>query len=100
MYKKTKIRVHPNIKKQFDSGYQGAQKLHTNTELPIKASKKHLLTKEQKQSNRKLAKERIYIEYVNSKFKVFKLLENRFRSHSRFGLRVTLIACFINASAS
>ena len=100
LYKNAKIRVHPNIKKQFDSGYQGVQKLHTNTELPTKASKKHPLTKEQKRSNRKLAKERVYVEHSNSKFKVFNLLENRFRSHSRFGLRVTLIACFINASAA
>lgn len=98
LYKNTKVRVHPNIKKQYDSGYQGAQKLHTNTELPTKASKKHPLTKEQKRSNRKLAKERIYVEHTNAKLKVFNLLENRYRSHSRFGLRVTLIACFVNAN--
>jgi len=67
--------------------------------LSTKVSKKHPLTKEQKCSNRKLAKERVYIEHVNSKFKVFNLLENRFRSHSCFGLSVTLIVCFINAFA-
>jgi len=98
LYKKTKLRIHPNIKQQCDSGYQGAQKMHKNTELPIKSSKKHPLIKESKQKNRKLAKERVYIEHTNCQCKVFKLLKNHYRSHSRFGLRATLIATFVNAN--
>lgn len=100
LYKKTKIRIHPNIKQQVDSGYQGSQKLHHNTELPVKSSKHKPLTKQNKQDNRKLAKERVYIEHTNGKCKVFKLLKNHYRSHSRYGLRVTLIASFVNANAA
>ena len=100
LYKKTKLKIHPDIKQKVDSGYQGAQKLHCNTDLPKKASKNHKLTKEEKRQNRLLSKKRVFIEHSNAKCKVFKLLENRYRSHSRFALRVTLIACFINANAA
>ena len=100
LYKKTKLRIHKNITQKTDSGYQGAQKLHTNTALPIKSSKLKPLTKESKQKNRKLAKERVYIEHTNKQCKVFKLLKNHYRSHSRFGLRATLIATFVNANAA
>lgn len=100
VYKRTKLHIHPNIKQQADSGYQGAQHAHTNTEIPIKKSKNKPLTKQQKKANRQLAKERIYIEHTNAKLKVFKLLENRYRSHSRFGLRATLMAAFVNANAA
>jgi DDE superfamily endonuclease len=100
LYKKTQLRIHPNIKQKVDSGYLGADKIHENTDLPKKNTKKIKLTKEQKKSNRKLAKERVPIEHTNAKCKVFKLLENRYRSHSRFGLRVTLITSFINANVA
>jgi|APCry1669189204_1035204.scaffolds.fasta_scaffold41201_1 DDE superfamily endonuclease/Helix-turn-helix of DDE superfamily endonuclease len=100
LYKKSKLNIHPNIKQKLDSGYQGAQKIHENSELPVKASKYHKLTKEEKKQNRLLSQKRVFIEHTNAKCKVFKLLENRYRSHSRLGLRATLIACFINANAA
>jgi hypothetical protein len=100
LYKKSKLRIHPNIKQKADSGYQGSQKLHNNTDIPTKSSKKHKLTKEEKQRNRELSQKRVFIEHTNAKYKVFNLLENKYRSHSRFGLRATLIACFINANAA
>jgi len=100
LYKKSKLRIHPNIKQKLDSGYQGAQKEHANTEKPIKSSKNHKLTKEEKKQNRKLSQKRVFIEHINAKCKVFNLLENKYRSHSRFGLRATLIACFINANVA
>ncbi len=100
LYKKTQLHIHPNIKVKVDSGYQGTQKLHQNTDLPQKKSKKKPLSKTQKQQNRKFAKERIYVEHANAKLKVFKLLKNHYRSHSRFGLRATLIAAFVNLNAA
>ena len=100
LYKKSGLHLHPNIKQMLDSGYQGAQKIHENTNLPIKASKNHKLTKAEKQQNRTLSQKRVIIEHTNAKCKVFNLLENKYRSHSRFALRVTLIACIINAYAA
>ena len=98
LYKKTKLRIHPKIKQKVDSGYQGAKKMHENTDLPQKGSKNKPLSKEQKKSNRVLARERVYIEHTNCQCKVFKLLKNHYRSHNRFGLRATLIATFVNAN--
>ena len=43
-----KTSIHPSIKVLADSGYQGLQKIHTNSQLPKKNSKKNPLTKEQK----------------------------------------------------
>lgn len=98
LYKNSKLHIHPDIKQKTDSGYQGSKKIHPNTDNPIKGSKNHKLTKEEKKQNRELAKQRVFIEHTNAKCKVFKLMENRYRSHSRMGLRFTLIACFVNAN--
>jgi hypothetical protein len=100
LYKKTKLRIHPDIIQKTDSGYLGADKIHPNTQLPKKNSKHHKLTKTEKKENRQLAKQRVPIEHENAKLKVFKIAQNHYRSHSRFGLRITLIATFINANDS
>ncbi len=47
-----------------DTGYQGLQKIHTNSELPKKKSKKNALTKEDKKNNRSLASDRVLNENV------------------------------------
>ena len=98
LYKKSKIRIHPNINQKTDSGYQGIQKEHNNSDLPKKASKKHPLTKQQKQQNRQLAAERVENEHVIGKLKIFNILENRYRNRSKFGKRFTLIAGIYNAN--
>jgi hypothetical protein len=46
-----------------DTGYQGLQKIHTKSQLPTKKTKKIPLTKEDKQSNRKLSSLRVLNEY-------------------------------------
>ena len=50
LYKKTQLRIHPNINQKIDSGYLGVHKLHTNTDLPKRNTKKIKLTKQQKKS--------------------------------------------------
>jgi hypothetical protein len=97
LYKQSKLRIHPQIKLKTDSGYLGIKRLHPNSELPQKNTKFKKLTKQQKRHNRQLARERIGNEHVIGKLKIFKLLENRYRNHSRFGLRFTLIAGIYNA---
>ena len=100
LYKKTKLRIHPNIQATIDAGYVGIKKIHANSEHPKKSTKLHKLTKEDKKYNRELAKQRISIEHQNAKLKVFKLAAHHYRSHSRFELRITLIATLINANAA
>jgi len=58
------VRLQKDTKAVFDSDYQGAQKEHANTVLPLKKPKGGKLTKAQKQFNKLVAQERIANENV------------------------------------
>jgi len=82
---------------QLDSGYQGVLKFHANSETPKKKPKGGELTAEEKIENKRLSQERILIENVNAKIKVFKIVANKYRNRrKRFGLRMALICAIIN----
>ena len=85
---------------QLDSGYQGILKLHIKSETPKKKPKGGELTAEEKAENKRLSQERILIENVNAKVKVFKIVANKYRNRrKRFGLRMALICGIINFEA-
>jgi len=85
------------VKVITDSGYQGLQKIHINSELPKKKSKKHPLTKEDKKNNKKLASDRVANENVIGMLKRFKIIADKYRNRrKRFGLRFNLIAGLYN----
>jgi hypothetical protein len=80
-----------------DSGYQGMQKLHANTELPIKRSKNKVLTAVEKQHNKAVASKRAPNEMVIGRLKRFKIFSTRYKNRrKRFGLRFNLIAGIYN----
>lgn len=80
-----------------DSGYQGIAKLYPQAQTPIKSSKNHKLSKEEKEFNRHLSSQRMLVENILAKFKVFKVLSSCYRNHlKRLGLRFNLIAGIIN----
>ena len=92
---KTKFRSNKNVK--MDSGYQGHQKVHSNTDLPVKKTKKLPLTKEQKLTNKNQASMRVVVEHVIGSIKKFKILNSRYRNRrKRFGLRFNLICGIYN----
>jgi len=91
------VHIHPNTMAQTDSGYQGINKYHSNSELPYKCSKKRELTKEQKKHNHIVSSSRVQVEHVIREIKVFRILGERYRNRrKRFGLRVNLIAGIYN----
>ena len=95
--KKVRRKVHNAIRINGDSGFQGICDYHKNSETPKKTSKKNPLTKEEKANNRRLAKERILVEHINRKIKVFKILGLRYRNRrKRYGLRSNLICGICN----
>ncbi|MBI3211602.1 MAG: hypothetical protein HYZ47_02820, partial [Simkania negevensis] len=55
------------------------QKIHAKVALPKKRSKKHPLSKEDKQNNTTLAKERVLVENVIGILKRFKIISDRYR---------------------
>jgi hypothetical protein len=91
----------PIIKKdtlvQGDTGYQGIQKVHQNSNIPFKRKRNIKLSKEEKLHNRNLSSKRIFVEHVIGRLKRFKVLSERYRNRrSRFGLRFNLIAGIYN----
>ncbi len=68
--------------------YLGIQKIHNNSELPKKKSKKNPLTKNDKKNNCRLAGERVLNENVIGMLKRFKIIADKYRNRrKRFGLR-------------
>lgn len=97
LFKNSKSAINKAIKAKLDSGYQGICKIHANSEIPKKKTKKEPLSEKDKQQNKRLSSERIYIEHINRKIKRFKILSIRYRSHRKYhGLRVSLICGLYN----
>jgi transposase len=102
LYKNTiGSKVRSNIQIKADSGYQGILKFHQNSLIPVKKSKKNPLTLEDKAFNRKLSGERILVENINAKIKVFRCMSSRYRNRrKRHGLRMSLICGILNFELS
>lgn len=97
LFKESGVHIHPEIKTLTDTGYQGINKIHPNSELPKKKTKKNPLTKEDKRKNRELSSERVVNENVIGMIKRFKIVSDRYRNRrKRFGLRFNLIAAIYN----
>ena len=95
--KESKVKIHPEIKKMADAGYQGLDRLYENSQTPKKNSKKHPLTKEEKRENRALAKVRIFIEHVNRRCKIFRIAKEVYRGkHKNYGKTWNVIAALVN----
>ncbi len=97
LFKESGVHIHPKIKSLTDTGYQGLHKIHPNSSLPKKKTKKRPLTKEEKKRNRELSSERVLNENVIGKVKRFKIVADRYRNRRRrFGLRFNLISGIYN----
>ncbi len=97
LFKESKIRILANAKILVDTGYQGIVRIHANSELPKKRSKKYPLTKADKQNNHRIASERVANEQVIGVLKRFRIIAERYRNRRcRFGLRWNLIAGIYN----
>ncbi len=81
----------------MDTGFQGLQKVHGNTEIPKKRSQKNPLTKEDIRYNRRILSERVIVENVIREPKIFRINAEIYRNRrKKFGLRLNLIAALHN----
>jgi hypothetical protein len=97
LFKESGCHMSAGLKAQTDSGYQGIQQMHGNSEHPKKRSKKQPLTKGDRKNNRRIASERMLNEHVIGALKRFKILADRYRNRRRrFGLRMNLISGIYN----
>lgn len=101
LFQASGVHLHPDTESLQDKGYQGIQKLHSNSRLPSKKPKGGSLSAADKAKNRELAVQRIGIEHVNRRFKIFRILAERYRNRRRrYGLRCNLIAALYNYELS
>jgi IS5 family transposase len=97
IWKENQVGIGKKTELLADKGYQGVNKLHENSRIPFKKPKGKSLNQEQKKFNRQLAKERIVVEHVHRRLKIFRILSSRYRNRKkRFRLRLNLIAGIYN----
>jgi hypothetical protein len=89
--------LHPKSRAFVDSGYQGLDKLHSETEWPYKATKKKPLDEEEKAYNRALSRIRVIVENIIGDIKTFKILADRYRNKGkRYTVKFKIIAAIVN----
>ena len=97
IFKESAIHANPKIVIKTDTGFIGITKIHFNSMLPKKRSKKNPLTDDDKLLNREISSERAANEHGIGFIKRFKILSERYRNRrKRFGLRFNLIAGICN----
>ena len=97
LFKNSAVYLKKETKRLADTGYQGICKLHKNSELPKKKSKKNPLTKEDKKQNQRISSARITIENIIRDVKIFRIIAEKYRNRrKRFALRFNLIAAIYN----
>ena len=97
LFKESRVKIQSKVTIAVDTGYQGLQKVHVQTLLPKKKSKKNPLSIEDKKINTALAKERVIVENVIGMLKRFKIIADRYRNRrKRFSLRFNLLAGLYN----
>jgi len=97
VFKDSRLLLHPDALVLVDSGYQGIQKYHQNSILPIKKKKGQPLSVEDKTHNKALAKRRIFIEHINRRCKIFKIVKDVYRGkHKNYSLTWNLVAALVN----
>ena len=97
LFKQSGIHAKPETQIDTDTGYLGIKKIHANSQHPIKSSKYHKLTQNEKLFNRQISSGRVLNEHVIGFIKRFKIVADRYRNRrKRFGLRFNLIAGICN----
>jgi hypothetical protein len=71
-----RLLLHPDVLLLADSGYQGMHKHHQNSTLPVKKKKGQSLSAEDQAHNKALSKQRVFIEHVNRRCKIFRIVKD------------------------
>ena len=97
LFKDSKVDYNKENTIFVDKGYMGIDKIHSNSIVPIRASKKHKLSEDEKWYNNEISKIRIAIEHVNAFIKKFKITSTRYRNRRKdFKLYMALICGIYN----
>lgn len=97
MFKDSKTHIPTHIRILGDSGFQGIIALHSNSRIPIKKPKSKELTKRQRLYNHLLSKQRIIVENIIRRCKIFRITKEVYRGkHKNHGKVWNLVAGLVN----
>lgn len=83
-----------------DSGYQGLQHDHPDTDIPYKKSKRRPLTRDERAYNRGLSRFRVRVEHAIARLKSFRILSERYRyPRAAYAAKFGIIAGVLNIAA-
>ncbi len=86
-----------NSRAYVDSGYQGLDKLHEETELPYKKPKNGHLLPAEREYNRGLSSFRVRVENKIREVKIFRIMSERYRNKRRgYGLKFNIVSGLVN----
>lgn len=80
VFKDKLLLLNPDARLLADSGYQGMHKYHQNSTLSVKKKKGQSLSAEYKAHNKALSKQRVFIEHVNRRCKIFRIVKEVYRA--------------------
>ena len=83
VFKDSRLLLYPDVRLLADSGYQGMHKLHKNSILPVKKKKGQPLSAEDKAHNKALSKQRVFIEHINRRCKIFRIVKDVYRGKQK-----------------
>jgi hypothetical protein len=93
LFKESKVRAVKTVEINTDTGYQGIGKIHANSILPRKKTKKKPLSKADKAFNKAVSSKRADNENAIGFIKRFNIVSTKYRNRrKRFGLRFSLLA--------
>ena len=96
VFKASRVLLNPNVLLLADSGYQGIAKYHKESTIPFKKKKGKSLTAEEKAHNKALSKQRIFIEHVNRRCKIFRIVKDVYRGkHKNYSLNWHVVAAIV-----
>lgn len=89
-----------NARAYADSGYQGYQNDHPAIDIPYKSTKKHPLTKDEKNYNHALSRFRVRVEHAIGRVKTFRILADRYRyPRKKHSTKMAIAAGIVNLAA-
>ena len=89
MFREQRKGFDPKQKFQGDKAYNGEELIKT----PKKKTKKQELTSEQKEKNKELASERVFVEHLIRLIKIFRVAKERFRLNSSKYEQIIMTIC-------
>lgn len=97
IFKNSKLSIATQVLILADSGYQGIEKIHPNSKTPHKKTKKKPLTKNQKKENKELSKQRIPVEHINRRCKIFRITKEIYRGkHKNYSKVWNIVSGIVN----